>query len=110
MRIALWQFISTSKNEILISDFIRPICLPSTDYTVNPPSKFALTVAGWGRYLQFDNGTVRSSKIKLHVTLPFVQRDVSNIKSKIRQIHFTINNCVVFCSIPFKINYVRLLY
>lgn len=64
------------------TDFIRPICLPSTDYTVNPPSKFALTVAGWGRYLQFDNGTVRSSKIKLHVTLPFVQRDVCEANQK----------------------------
>lgn len=50
------------------TDFIRPICLPMSDITVNspPPDSFKLYAAGWGAT---ENSTF--SSIKLHVELPY---------------------------------------
>ncbi|XP_059050732.1 phenoloxidase-activating enzyme-like [Achroia grisella] len=67
----------TRKNDIALirleqnapyTDFIRPICLPTSDITASPPSKLILEVAGWGAY----NQTTRKSNIKLYVRVPFV--------------------------------------
>nr|AAZ91696.1 prophenoloxidase activating proteinase-2 [Manduca sexta] len=58
------------------TDFISPICLPKIDYAQSPPSAFSLYVAGWGRYIQdVEAGIYRSSKIKLHVNVPFVDNE-----------------------------------
>ncbi|XP_052749534.1 phenoloxidase-activating enzyme-like [Galleria mellonella] len=68
---------TTRKNDIALirmrqnapfTDFIRPICLPTMDITLNPPSNFRLFVAGWGAV----NETINKSNIKLHVSVPFV--------------------------------------
>ncbi|GBP52166.1 Phenoloxidase-activating enzyme [Eumeta japonica] len=48
-------------------DFIRPICLPSTDVTQDPPEDIALYAAGWGAL----NITTVHSDIKQHTSLPF---------------------------------------
>lgn len=57
------------------TDFVRPICLPTMDYTKQPPEDFKFFVAGWGRYKQFENGTRLSSKVKQHVLLPYALKD-----------------------------------
>ncbi|XP_026316168.1 phenoloxidase-activating enzyme-like [Hyposmocoma kahamanoa] len=49
------------------TDFIRPICLPTSDMTLSPPSDWQLIAAGWGAV----NNT-HSSNVKLDVKLPFV--------------------------------------
>ncbi|XP_048487345.1 phenoloxidase-activating enzyme isoform X1 [Plutella xylostella] len=49
-------------------DFIRPICLPSSDITANPPDKLRLLTAGWGATDERHS----DSAIKLHVALPYV--------------------------------------
>ncbi|CAG9792472.1 unnamed protein product [Diatraea saccharalis] len=53
------------------TDFIRPICLPTSDQTTSPPNNFKLYAAGWGAI----NATHSKSNIKLHVDLPFVRQD-----------------------------------
>ncbi|XP_038218229.1 phenoloxidase-activating enzyme-like isoform X1 [Zerene cesonia] len=53
------------------TDFIRPICLPISDITVNPPPKLMLEVAGWGAV----SDTQSFSNIKLHVALPLATKD-----------------------------------
>ncbi|XP_060807818.1 phenoloxidase-activating enzyme [Amyelois transitella] len=52
------------------TDFIRPICLPTTDVTTGRSSNFNMTVAGWGAVSE----TVSRSAIKLYVKLPYVDR------------------------------------
>ncbi|XP_026316216.1 phenoloxidase-activating enzyme-like isoform X2 [Hyposmocoma kahamanoa] len=70
----------TKKNDIALlrmakpapySDFVRPICLPTSDMTLSPPSNWHLIASGWGV-----NETVPSN-LKLDVDLPFVPRSVS---------------------------------
>ncbi|XP_060807775.1 phenoloxidase-activating enzyme [Amyelois transitella] len=51
------------------TDFIRPLCLPTTD-VAGRSSSFNMTTAGWGAV---DDDIVSSSAIKLHVQLPFVE-------------------------------------
>lgn len=53
-------------------DFIRPICLPTTDIALSkePPM---LVVSGWGAV----DETKSSSNVKLHVELPYVKPEVS---------------------------------
>ncbi|XP_059050731.1 phenoloxidase-activating enzyme-like [Achroia grisella] len=68
----------TRKNDIALirleqnapyTDFIRPICLPTSDITASPPSNWLrILVAGWGAY----NETTRRSNTKLHAIVPFV--------------------------------------
>ncbi|KAJ0171706.1 hypothetical protein K1T71_012469 [Dendrolimus kikuchii] len=55
------------------TEFIRPICLPTYDITLNPPpaENFTLYAAGWGAT---ENAT--SSNLKLHVGLPYVDLQV----------------------------------
>ncbi|CAH0403406.1 unnamed protein product [Chilo suppressalis] len=53
------------------TDFIRPICLPTSDMTITPPRNFKLYAAGWGAI----NATHSKSTVKLHVDLPFVTQD-----------------------------------
>ncbi|KAJ0171708.1 hypothetical protein K1T71_012471 [Dendrolimus kikuchii] len=48
--------------------FIRPICLPSYDITRNPPVNLSTYAAGWGA-----TETSKSSTMKLHVELPYVE-------------------------------------
>ncbi|XP_013168733.1 PREDICTED: serine protease easter-like [Papilio xuthus] len=48
-------------------DFIRPICLPTSDVAVAPPPELRLFAAGWGAV----SNTQSSSNIKLHVSVPF---------------------------------------
>ncbi|XP_075986144.1 phenoloxidase-activating enzyme-like [Anticarsia gemmatalis] len=52
------------------TNFIRPICLPKTDMTYRT-DPFELIAAGWGAL----NSTHRTSPIKQHVVLPFVQQE-----------------------------------
>ncbi|CAK1589515.1 unnamed protein product [Parnassius mnemosyne] len=53
------------------TDFIRPICLPTTDITISPRSDTRLYVAGWGAV-----DTARSSSDKkMHVDLPYISRN-----------------------------------
>ncbi|XP_072946553.1 phenoloxidase-activating enzyme-like isoform X3 [Epargyreus clarus] len=47
--------------------FIRPICLPSIDFTEAPLDQVDLFTAGWGA-----SATQRMSNVKLAVTLPYV--------------------------------------
>ncbi|XP_026316166.1 phenoloxidase-activating enzyme-like [Hyposmocoma kahamanoa] len=49
------------------TEFIRPICLPTTDMTVSPPPNWKLFAAGWGNVNYTHNSTV-----KLDVELPYV--------------------------------------
>ncbi|XP_068624276.1 phenoloxidase-activating enzyme-like [Battus philenor] len=49
------------------SDFIRPICLPSSDLSQAPPPDLRLYTAGWGAVSTEQS----SSNIKLYVSLPF---------------------------------------
>ncbi|KAG6460049.1 hypothetical protein O3G_MSEX011741 [Manduca sexta] len=45
--------------------------------TFAPRTAFSLYVAGWGRYIQdVEAGIYRSSKIKLHVNVPFVDNEM----------------------------------
>ncbi|CAG5030908.1 unnamed protein product [Parnassius apollo] len=53
------------------TDFIRPICLPTTDVTISPRSDMRLYVAGWGAVDTFKS----SSDKKMHVDLPYVTRN-----------------------------------
>lgn len=50
------------------TDFIRPICLPTRDLSSSIPSSGRLFAAGWGAI----NETHSSSKVKLHVDLPYI--------------------------------------
>ncbi|XP_041971598.1 phenoloxidase-activating enzyme-like [Aricia agestis] len=50
------------------TDFIRPICLPSSDITLGPDGRSLIT-AGWGAVDEFSS----SSAIKLQVVLPLVK-------------------------------------
>ncbi|XP_026316063.1 phenoloxidase-activating enzyme-like [Hyposmocoma kahamanoa] len=54
------------------SDFIHPICLPTSDLTLSPPSGWQLIAAGWGAI----NSTHSQSNVKLDVDLPFVSHSV----------------------------------
>ena len=65
----LWSF-------YLLLDFIRPVCLPSKDLTLpeNKPPQFSMYAVGWGA----TSNTTRRSNVKLHVKLPFIEREVSN--------------------------------
>ncbi|XP_063367244.1 phenoloxidase-activating enzyme-like [Cydia amplana] len=49
------------------TDFIRPICLPTSDSTAHFPSTERLFAAGWGP----NNETHSNSEVKLHVDLPY---------------------------------------
>ncbi|XP_039764223.1 phenoloxidase-activating enzyme-like isoform X2 [Pararge aegeria] len=53
---------------VTFNDFIRPICLPSSDITSAPPINMKLFVAGWGAVSE-----IRPfSEIKLYTSLPYV--------------------------------------
>ncbi|XP_013147132.1 PREDICTED: serine protease easter-like [Papilio polytes] len=52
-------------------DFIRPICLPSTDIALATPPDLRLFAAGWGAV----SSTQASSNIKLHVSVPFKNQE-----------------------------------
>ncbi|XP_047994323.1 phenoloxidase-activating enzyme-like [Leguminivora glycinivorella] len=49
------------------TDFIRPICLPTSDLTTYFPPSGRLFAAGWGP----NNETHETSAVKLHVDLPY---------------------------------------
>ncbi|RVE51742.1 hypothetical protein evm_003545 [Chilo suppressalis] len=53
------------------TDFIRPICLPTSDLTNSPPPIFKLYAAGYGAI----NATHSKSTVKLHVDLPYVNQN-----------------------------------
>ncbi|XP_026316064.1 phenoloxidase-activating enzyme-like [Hyposmocoma kahamanoa] len=50
------------------TEFIRPICLPTSDVTLTPPVGWQMIAAGWGAV----NETHSKSNVKLDVQLPFV--------------------------------------
>lgn len=75
--------IASKRNDIALirlesmapyTDFIRPICLPNYDITVNAPKNLTLYAAGWGIT---ENNTF--STVKLHVALPFVDQEKCQI-------------------------------
>ncbi|CAH2057798.1 unnamed protein product, partial [Iphiclides podalirius] len=53
------------------TDFIRPICLPTSDLTLEPPSDLRLYTSGWGFV---ENKFGIRSNIKLEVDLPLEPR------------------------------------
>lgn len=65
-------YLSTQNNiHLFYTDFISPVCLPTTDFTSNSNSEnINLIVAGWGNTIK-DRSS--SSDRKLHLTLPFVK-------------------------------------
>ncbi|XP_047519408.1 phenoloxidase-activating enzyme-like isoform X1 [Pieris napi] len=52
------------------TDFIRPICLPNMDITLNTMTNIRLEVAGWGAI----SDTESFSNLKLHVDLPLATK------------------------------------
>lgn len=54
------------------TDFIRPICLPSADITVNTPNKTVFYAAGWGAV----STNQISSDVKSHVDLPYIPHSI----------------------------------
>ncbi|CAH2098441.1 unnamed protein product [Euphydryas editha] len=51
------------------NEFIRPICLPTTDITVSPPKNLRLVNAGWGSKPSSDQ---EEDVVKHYVELPYV--------------------------------------
>ncbi|XP_045762379.1 phenoloxidase-activating enzyme-like isoform X2 [Maniola jurtina] len=56
---------------VTFNDFIRPICLPTSDITKAPPMGMRFFVAGWGAVSE----TRPSSDIKLYTSLPYVNHE-----------------------------------
>ncbi|RVE43677.1 hypothetical protein evm_011676 [Chilo suppressalis] len=66
------------KNFAPYTEFIRPICLPSKDYSVVPPPVFNLFVGGWGI-----GSSTHQSMFKRDLLLPFVNlKDCQKVYSK----------------------------
>jgi hypothetical protein len=69
-----------------IADFVRPICLPTSDVSLDPAF---LTMkgyaAGWGQV----NRNIPRSRIKQHVQLPLVDTQVC-AKVKVKNILFSL--------------------
>ncbi|CAH0715053.1 unnamed protein product, partial [Brenthis ino] len=53
------------------TDFIHPICLPTSDITQRQPDNLRFVVAGWGAV----NETFSQSDVKLHTTIPYVNQE-----------------------------------
>ncbi|CAB3225806.1 unnamed protein product [Arctia plantaginis] len=53
------------------TEFIRPICLPTMDFTLTADSSYNLTTSGWGAV----SARARSSAVKLYVDLPYIVQD-----------------------------------
>lgn len=63
-------------REVQFSDYIKPICLPSSNLIFNQNGKESLTVAGWGTTFTKKNVSAkgRSSRILNKVDLPVVDQ------------------------------------
>ncbi|XP_072946550.1 phenoloxidase-activating enzyme-like isoform X2 [Epargyreus clarus] len=57
------------KETVNYTDFIRPICLPTSDFTLSAKADLQLWVSGWGIFDQ----SKELSTVKLYGVLPYVQ-------------------------------------
>lgn len=68
------------------TEFIRPICLPYEDITLEPEADLRLTVAGWG-----SNGNI-SSTLKQYVHVPYVNATQCEDTFVENRSHFTLTD------------------
>ncbi|CAG4972143.1 unnamed protein product [Colias eurytheme] len=60
------------RQSVVYTDFIRPVCLPITDFLTPTPRELYLYAAGWGAVSE----TVSTSDVKFHVDLPYTDPNV----------------------------------